>query len=260
MDDTKEGLLLIGSSMIVLTVFLLAVVAVMIIYRRRRLEHIREIDGIQEKFSRELLQTQVEVQQQTMQTIGREIHDNVGQKLTLAVLYVQQLQATGEEEQRKINAIAGIINESLSDLRGLSKNLTHAHTQDLVQLIRRECSKVQATGFCEASFQSNVPKIQASAAVKSFVLRILQEFIQNSLKHAGCSLIQVDVQLGDQTLTVEARDNGKGFDQERLHTEGIGLTNMRRRAQIIQAQFELTSTPGTGTQMTLTLPITGLNV
>ncbi len=263
MDDTKEGLLLIGTSMIVLLLFLLTVLAVMIIYRKRKLEHVEEIEEMNEKFSRELLQTQIEVQQQTMQYIGREIHDNVGQKLTLAVLYVQQLTEEDPETQKRINSIAGIINESLADLRSLSKNLTDSNYRqiDLYHLISAEFSKVQATGFCQAEIHTNNPKIQASAAVKSFVLRILQEFLQNSLKHSGCSKIKLNFDQQERGLSIEASDNGKGFgmSDKDIYTKGIGLGNMKRRAEIIGADFALESIPGEGTRMKLYIPVNKLN-
>jgi signal transduction histidine kinase len=262
MDDTKEGLLLIGTSMIVLILFLLTVLAVMVIFRKRKLEHLEEIEVMNEKFSRELLQTQIEVQQQTMQHIGREIHDNVGQKLTLAVLYVQQLTEDDAESQKRVNSIAGIINESLADLRSLSKNLTNSSYMhlDLYQLISAEFSKVQATGFCQAEIHTNQTKIQASTAVKSFVLRILQEFLQNSLKHSGCSKITLDFDQQKSGLEIRAADNGKGFilEEGTVYSKGIGLGNMKRRAEIIGAEFTLESTPGVGTRMKLYIPVNKL--
>ncbi|HEY9046753.1 MAG TPA: histidine kinase [Ohtaekwangia sp.] len=263
MDDTKEGLLLIGTSMIVLIVFLLAVLAVMIIYRKRKLEHQEEIEDMNERFSHELLQTQVEVQQQTMQYIGREIHDNVGQKLTLAVLYAQQLTDDNPESQKRINTIAGIINESLSDLRSLSRNLTDSNYMhvDLYQLISAEFLKVQAAGFCQTEIHTTHTKIQASSAVKSFVLRILQEFLQNSVKHSGCSKLYLDFQQEAKGLAIQASDNGKGFEMGdgSIYTRGIGLGNMKRRADIIGAEFTLESAPGDGTKMKLYIPASKLN-
>ncbi|WP_333819656.1 sensor histidine kinase [Ohtaekwangia sp.] len=263
MDDTKEGLLLIGTSMIVLIVFLLAVLAVMFIYRKRKLEHQEEIEDMHERFSRELMQAQIEVQQQTMQNIGREIHDNVGQKLTLAALYAQQVTSDNLESLKRITTIADIINESLSDLRSLSRNLTdnnYLHI-DLYQLISAEFMKVQAAGFAQAEIHTTHMKIQASAAVKSFVLRILQEFLQNSVKHSGCTKLNLDFQFEGNGLAIQAADNGKGFIQGdgAINAKGIGLGNMKRRADIIGAEFTLESTPGSGTRMKLYIPAHKLN-
>ncbi|MFZ6009592.1 MAG: sensor histidine kinase [Bacteroidota bacterium] len=260
MDDAQEGFLLIATSTIVSVAFVLTVLAVMIIYRKRKVEYMREINRMNEKFTHELLQTQLEVQQQTMRHIGREIHDNVGQQLTLAFLYTQQLHSTDEKIEGQIRSVATIINESLTDLRNLSRNLTSTDSMyaDLCSIIHSECSKVQATGLCQVNFETNIKQLEASQAVKSFVLRILQEFLQNSLKHSRCSVIQVKLQvLNDGEVELSAEDNGKGFSfntnslQEPI---GIGLKNMKKRAEIIGALFLLDSVPERGTKMQLRIP------
>ena len=169
MDNSQEGILLIGTTMVLLVVFAITVLAVMVIYRRRKLDHQREIAVINERFTRELMQAQIEVQRETMRYIGREIHDNVGQKLVLAALYAEQVHtddaATGASETRatatgatgtgattgeRIGAIASILHESLDDLRGLSKSLTEFNhlNSDLYQLISNECTRVRMTGAC----------------------------------------------------------------------------------------------------------------
>lgn len=262
MDGAKEGLLLIGTTTIILIAFAITVLAVMIIYRKRKLEHAREIAHMNEQFAHELLQAQFEVQQLTMQHIGQEIHDNVGQKLTLASIYLHQLETEHGLLQQKIHNTLSILNESLHELRLLSKNLTDASFLDtnLFELVRNECAKIEATGHCKASLHSNVDYIDTSQALKSFVLRILQEFLQNSLKHAACTAIDIHLHQGETNLEIKATDNGRGFvPAEAEAASGIGLRNMRKRAQMIQAGFVLESSPGKGTNMHLHIPLQKLN-
>ena len=245
--------------MILLTVFLITILTVMIIYRRRKLQHLAEIDKMNERFTGELLQAQMEVQQETMQYIGREIHDNIGQKLTLAVLYVQQLDIANSRVQEKVESITAIINESLADLRSLSKSLTKTNSQqaDLESMIKNECHKVEAAGSCKVTFHSNCAQQDTSEAVKSFLIRILQEFIQNSLKHANCTEIGIRLHREDAALEIDVEDNGKGFDLDASGVErtGIGISNMAKRAAMIHAGLSLTSAPGEGTKMKLSIPL-----
>jgi signal transduction histidine kinase len=273
MDNSQEGILLIGTTMVLLVVFAITVLAVMVIYRRRKLDHQREIAVINERFTRELMQAQIEVQRETMRYIGREIHDNVGQKLVLAALYAEQVHtgdaATGDAATRdtatgeRIRAIAGILHESLDDLRSLSKSLTELNhlNSDLYQLISNECTRVRMTGACPVRLDSNTTQISCALPVKSFTLRILQEFLQNSLKHAGCTEIAVRIDRKEDALEITIADNGSGFDpDEAMNSErGIGLKNMRTRAEMIGATLRLSSaTPG-GTKMILTIPSNKLN-
>ena len=262
MDNSHEGILLIGTTMVLLVVAAITVLAVMVIYRKRKLDHRREIEVMNIRYTRELMQAQIEVQRETMCHIGREIHDNVGQKLVLAALY-----AADPTTAEKIAAIGAILHESLGDLRGLSKSLTDLHhlNSDLYQLISNECTRVRMTGACPVHLDSNTTQISCRLPVKSFVLRILQEFLQNSLKHAACTEIAVRIQRKEDCLEITAADNGKGFDpalalaggpDKALAGDqgGIGLKNMRTRAEMIGASLRLTSSSPGGTKMRLTIP------
>jgi signal transduction histidine kinase len=108
-------------------------------------------------------------------------------------------------------------------------------------------------------FQANTSQVPASPAVKGFVLRIVQEFLQNSLKHSGCSRITLRMQHDDGGLEILASDDGKGFTTGEKHT-GIGLDNMKRRAEVMHADYALESKPGEGTRMRLFIPAPQLNV
>ena len=133
-------------SLILFNIFFLAFIAGIIIfireYRIKKRAHVKEIHTIDETHKRELLETQVEIQTQTMQYVGQEIHDNIGQKLTLASLYTQQLAFENKAPQvnDSIENISNIINESLSELRQLSKSLTDnaIETHTLIELIANE--------------------------------------------------------------------------------------------------------------------------
>jgi signal transduction histidine kinase len=94
------------------------------------------------RFIRENSSTQLEIQQATMQQIGRELHDNIGQKLTLVSLYVQQMlyENKAPEASERIDQVSQIINQSLQDLRSLSKTLTddNINQKEIVTLIQEE--------------------------------------------------------------------------------------------------------------------------
>ena len=254
MDSSQEGILLIATTMVVLTAFALTVLAVMIIYRKRKLQHALEIREINEKFARELLEAQLEVQQQTMQHIGREIHDNVGQQLTLAFLYMQQLQSAEPNVAERIQSVTAIIDDAIIDLRKLSKSLTNDTfmDSDLDQLIKLECSKVRSTRLCKVDFECSSSPIESSDAVKSFVVRILQEFLQNSLKHSQCKTIDVKLFSAENGIILTAMDDGKGFSHDNGQS-GIGLANMRKRASIIGADLIIDSSQQ-GTSLRLFIP------
>ena len=87
--------------------------------------------------------------------------------------------------------------------------------------------------------------------VKRSLLRVMQEFIQNSLKHSSCNSIKIHLQEGTDGLRISATDDGKGFAIAQLTPKGIGLNNMKRRVDLIGGQFNLQSEPGKGTTLNL---------
>ncbi|WP_299443863.1 sensor histidine kinase [uncultured Aquimarina sp.] len=212
-----------------------------------------------EEHKRELLETQVEIQSQTMKHIGREIHDSVGQKLTLASLYAQQLIL----EQRvpkaftEVNEIGEIINESLSELRQLSKSLTSdtLENHSLVELIQRECELINQLKECEVHFKHTLKTKLEPYHIKSVLFRITQEFLQNSIKHSRCENIFIALSKDAEKIQLKLKDDGKGFDVTTLKTRGIGLRNMEKRTQMLGGDFLLESQNDTGTKLTVEIPI-----
>jgi signal transduction histidine kinase len=243
----------------VLLVFIAGTVLFIIQYRKRKMEHELEKNTITENHVKELLSTQLEMQTQTMQHIGREIHDNVGQKLTLASLYTQQLAYENKAPQitDKIENISQIINESLAELRQLSKSLTDdtINNNNIIELLQQECDKVNHLKKCRATFASTLKEIQLPYQTKSILLRIVQEFLQNSIKHANGKNIVVILESVEKKLQLKLSDDGKGFDIASAGEKGIGLNNMKKRTTLLGGIFKLESKPGMGTQLHIEIPL-----
>lgn len=219
-----------------------------------------------ERHFREMLFTKLEIQQHTMRDIGREIHDNVGQRLTLAAMYTYQLEFEQKETATgvRISEIGKIIDESLEELRSLSKSLTNANAEkwELKELVENECNRVNALNICKVSCSFNSDNLVLSSVIKAFIHRIIQEFLQNSIKHSHCRNITFDFNRDAGGLSVLLADDGVGFDLAAYHnstTRGIGLSNMRKRAEFLGIDFKLQSEPGKGTQVKLFIPATTLN-
>lgn len=228
-------------------------------YRKRKLLNIKEQEIMRREHQQELLSTQLEMQTQTMQHIGREIHDNVGQKLTLASLYTQQLAYENKAPQinDKIENISQIINESLVELRQLSKTLTDdtINDNDIIILLQQECDKINQLKKCRITFSGNQKNIALPYQTKSILLRIVQEFLQNSIKHSDSKNVTVNLDAAEPVLQLSLKDDGKGFDTMADEGKGIGLKNMRKRTALLSGTFQLESKPGNGTQLYISIPL-----
>lgn len=244
---------------VVLLIFFAAAVIFIFQFRKRKMAHLRDTEKLNQEHQQQLLSTQLEIQTQTMQHIGREIHDNVGQKLTLASLYTQQLAFENKAPQvtDKIENISSIINESLAQLRQLSKSLTddNINNNSIIELLNEECKKVTELKNCAVYFNSNKKKIDLPYQTKSILLRIVQEFLQNSIKHADCKNIIVAMEVSDDVLLLSMKDDGCGFTVDDTGGRGIGLDNMKKRTALIGGSFNLQSNPVNGTDLQITIPL-----
>ncbi|MDI1317220.1 ATP-binding protein [Flavobacterium sp.] len=239
--------------------FIVAIVSYVWQYKLKKREHTYAIQNQQELHHKELLSIQLEMQQKTMQEIGREIHDNIGQKLTLASLYIQNLLYENKklENTESIENIGSIINDSLADLRQLSKTLTDDSiaTKSIVTLFQIECQKVNKLKKCWFTYDTAIQDSEVNYHMKSMLLRIAQEFIQNSLKHGQCTSISVNLNLKSGFIVLELADDGCGFDVNQSDSLGIGLHNIKKRTEIIGGNFKLQSS-SSGTQLIIKLPWT----
>lgn len=241
--------------------FILFIAAIIIFirqYKIKKKEHDLMLQTQIDEHHKELLATQIEIQKQTMQHIGREIHDNIGQKLTLASLYTQQLAYENKAPQinENIENISAIINQSLSELRSLSKSLTDnaIDTSTIAELLQSECNKINELKACNVQFKSDTIDVSLPYQSKSVLLRIAQEFIQNSIKHSGCKTIIVDLSKQEKNLKLTLEDDGNGFDIKNYKPNGIGLNNMKKRAEIIGGTFKLKSN-SKGTNLVIEIPL-----
>jgi signal transduction histidine kinase len=168
-------------------------------------------------------------------------------------LYTQQLAFENKAPQinDKIENIGFIINESLAELRQLSKSLTDDRINDnnIVQLLQQECNTVNDLKKCEVTFNSYQHNIALPYQTKSILLRIVQEFLQNSIKHAACNSIKVNIEKEATSIILSLQDDGKGFEINNIKSNGIGLSNMKKRTEIIGGIFTLESKPNKGTTL-----------
>lgn len=255
MGKTEISIFFVLSTIVIL-VFIAGIVLFIFQYRKRKIEHGNEKEIMEKNYQQQILTTQLQSQQQTMQFIGREIHDNVGQKLTLASLYAKQLVNNSNTATEKINTIGSIIDESLADLRQLSKSLTNPELANasITQLLHDEAVRINSLGSCLVTVLDNTKQVGVGPAQKNILFRLLQEFIQNSLKHAGCRKINITLQQNDSSFIVTAEDDGQGFDTLK-QTNGQGLANMKRRAEELNAVFSIQSQLGAGTKVIIEIPL-----
>lgn len=231
---------LIGSFLVVfLMVF---VIFVIIRYKIKQQKHFQEKQLLQSQFQQELLQTQLEIQEQTLKTISQEIHDNIGQVLSLAKLNLNTLQP-GEET--KLIDTKNLVSKAINDLRDLSRSLHGDKIAELglQQSVENELKILQNTDQFTTHFKVTGSPAKMEPQKEMVLFRILQEGLNNAVKHSKAKNITVQMDYQPEQFCLIIADDGIGFDKAALTaaTTGIGLTSMKSRAALIGGTFSIDS-------------------
>lgn len=223
--------------------------------KRKLLARQKELET---KHQQSLLQTQIEIQEQTLKTISQEIHDNVGQALSLAKLNLGTLHInTGISPQQKIESSIQLISRAINNLRDLSRSINGEKIWEwgLVQSIQNEIRIIQNTGAFTATFIAEGESYKLTPKVEMVAFRIVQEALHNAMKHSRASNIQVKLQYHPTVCSICIKDDGRGFDTGLPHqaAKGIGIKNMQSRASLIHAALDIESTASEGTCINLSI-------
>lgn len=249
------------AGIIVTTIFLLLVVFFVIVLvayiNKRKVGLLAEKKAIQSSYENELLKTQLEVQEQTFGEISQEIHDNIGQALSFIKLTINTVNIDDPVNAKdKLFESKNLITQVIQDLRDLSKTLsTDFITQiGLPKAVEQQLTFLEKSKIFETQFIVNGEHKSYSKKEELIIYRIIQELLNNIVKHSGAKTINVEMNYSDEGLLITVADNGKGFNASKLDQEkGLGLSNMKKRMSLINGHFEIISNENEGTSAIISL-------
>jgi len=225
------------------------VISMVFIHRQRQVQNRQKLDQVQSEHEKTLLNIENEIQQDLLAHIGRELHDNIGQLLSLAKL---NFNSQKPEKQIERKAILGQI---IQEVRNLSRrlNLDWVESITIDEFLTQQLNKISDTGFCKTIFENQILLEEMDKEQKLVLIRVIQESLNNSIKHASPDRIEVITMKVGYENVILIRDNGKGFDPNQRST-GSGMFNLKKRMETIGGKFELKSEIGKGTEIRLVLP------
>ncbi|HEY2118186.1 MAG TPA: PAS domain S-box protein [Candidatus Acidoferrum sp.] len=204
----------------------------------------------------------IEAQEEERTRIARELHDDISQRIALQALNLENLKealpASAIELERGIGEVQDRISDLASDIQGLSHRL-HSSNLDYLGL------EVAAAGFCkevserqgvEIDFNcENVPK-RLSQEISLCLFRVMQEALQNALKHSGSQHFDVSLRGGLNEIQLTVLDSGIGFDPEKsMNGRGLGLTSMKERLKLVDGKLSVKSQPLVGSTVDARVPL-----
>lgn len=251
-EESLTTFILLGTIIVIFFVAFVVLLSYMFTAKKNKL--IQEKQLMKTQFEQELLQTQVEIQEQTLNTISEEIHDNVGQILSLAKLNLNTVKEIINPQTRlKIENAREMVSKAINDLRDLSRSLQGEKAGEigLVEAITNELKVLQNTGQYNTQLKIEGQLYKLDPKKEMVLFRIVQEALHNAVKHANASELKVFLNYSPLIFSLQVCDNGVGFSQNSLQASktGIGLQNMQNRTALIGGDFNIESSKSCGTSI-----------
>ncbi len=191
----------------------------------------------------------IEAQEQERTRIGRELHDDVNQRLAMLAVKLEQLRHSPSDFLNRVQGLREEVSEISSDVQALSHEMHASKLEYLgaVAGMKSWCKEFGGRQRIEVDFRPDV-RSRVPSDIGLCLFRVLQEALHNAAKHSGVKRIEVQLheELGEIHLTI--RDSGKGFDIEAARDgRGLGLTSMQERVRLVNGTMTIQSKPMAGT-------------
>ena len=252
----------------------IAAILFFVFYQRRLLKQHKANKALEANYQRELLEANIETQENVRKQIAKDLHDDVGAKLSAIKLYINQIQLKIKKEQfpvEQAQQAKELTMGTIQSVRGISHNLLPSVLErfGLVEALQDFFDTLNGADALQIDFEHNWQAQPRLAVPKELALfRIVQELTNNTLKHAEAQHIRVHLFVGQQRLRLLYEDDGVGFDMSESPTtdnqlikppkdnptkSGLGLKNIESRVQVLGGQLNFHSEKGKGLQVEIHL-------
>jgi PAS domain S-box-containing protein len=220
---------------------------------------------LQAQLEEEVLQQQkritaaaIKAQENERAQLGRELHDNVNQVLTTVKLFNEIIADSVTEHKELVHKSSAYLQNCIDEIRRITKRLSIPSLTEvgLIELTRELVDSINLTNQFEITYSlKGLHSLSISHDLQLAIYRIMQEQLNNIIKHADASMVTIALASEDNQLTLSITDDGRGFDSS-VKRKGIGITNIKSRAESLDGTFHLETAPGKGCSVKIIFPLT----
>lgn len=259
----NNELLLVICFGIILTVLLIGfIVTVLLLYRRKSGIQKRAYIEFEHKFSKSLLESKIEIQEQTMSQISNDIHDEMGSTISLIRIKLDIIEPEDIESTRKhITELQNIALQVANKLRNIAHSLNSSITKyGFAQAIATTLDQLKEAKNLKVIYEIIGNEYPIRNEQEIIIYRMCQEIINNVIKHAEADVLSFKIKYMQDQLKIEIKDNGKGFNvleqtKKANQQAGLGLSSIMNRSKLINADLQINSEEGKGSLFVITVPI-----
>ena len=241
------------SAMLVMAVF---VIVFVIYYQKKQLEQEKKLREIEKQYQRMLLETALDSEESERRRIAQDLHDDIGTMLSLTKLSLNQLSKIMDKQEARteftFNKVQSLVEETILHVRRITRELVPTTLEQfgLPAAIEEFVRKLGENNTLSIQFHCEPDDIpRQSQKVELTLYRIMQELVNNSIKHSQGNEIDIDLHLDKDKLQLLVTDNGQGFDPKTVRESkraGLGLRSIESRLSVVDGvmQYHALSVPG----------------
>ncbi len=255
----KEQILLIIYFTVIILFFIIFGIIFFIAFQRRKNKLLLEKLKAEQRFEDEIFKSRIEIQEQALKNVSWELHDNIGQLLSTAVMQINIMGTVIDAKSAdSLQDVRKLVGDSLQEIRNLSKTLNNEviHNIGLEKSIQVELDRFEKLRFLKTELTVAGEEFHVDPKDEIILYRIIQEFFSNTIKYAEASNLKVALEYTSKNLIIKILEDGVGFDMKSVQASS-GLLNMKSRAALVKASFDYKSAPGKGVSLLLSYPVKG---
>lgn len=211
---------------------------------------------MQQELQQQLLQSQLETQEYSLNKISRELHDNIGQLLSSTKMLLGIAEMELDNVPDTLRTAEQTLSQAIHDVRLLSKSINKEwlHEFNLIENLQAEKQRINAGRDIQVELTSKHEKLALEPEAQVMLFRVVLEALHNSIKHAAAKQIVIKIEHTNNSFQLTVRDDGRGFDIESAKKESSGLRNMEQRIKLLGGNIKWVSTHKKGTLMKIKIP------
>lgn len=227
----------------------------MFLYQRKQNLFNANIEQLKSEKESQILKAQLEIQEETLLKVSKEIHDNIGLSLTVAKLNASSL-IENDPLNEKLVMVHNLISDGIRDLREISHSLNSnlILNNGLINTIENEIGYINLIGTLKIKFTYEGDSKFLTAAKELVIYRVIQEALQNILKHSNAKEGNLIIKFLNDNIEIFISDNGVGFDINCENKTSLGINNMKTRIEYLNGKFEIDSKKFQGTSINIKVP------
>lgn len=245
-----DRLVVVPKGFVAVDVLVALCISAAVLFADRLINYIDRLDHQRQMFNKRILTAVLRAEERSRSNFAKELHDGLGPLLSSAKMSLSALSRKNlpAEEQGIMENTAYVIDEAIRSLREISNNMSPQVLLDfgLAQGVKSFISRSVSLHGVNIRFTTNLHAERFDNDVEVIMYRVICELINNSLKHSGCSTINLSLSFNGTELKLDYTDDGRGFNPKAVLDCGMGLSNIASRINSLNGRFDITSHKGEG--------------